>query len=54
MLVVVTPAGLEDFFLEIGRPAVPGDSRPVAPTPDDIARLIEAAPRYGLEIYLPQ
>ena len=42
MLIVVTPAGLEDFFLEIGREAVEGESEPVAPTPEEIQKLISA------------
>jgi quercetin dioxygenase-like cupin family protein len=49
MLIVVTPSGLEDFFLEIGRES----TEPVSPTPEDIRKLIEIAPKYGLEIRLP-
>ena len=54
MLIVVTPAGLEDFFLEVGREAIDGDAGLVAPTPEDIRKLVETAPKYGLEIRLPQ
>ena len=50
MLIVVTPAGLEEFFLEIGRKTVEGESEPVAPTPEDIQKLVETAPKYGIEI----
>jgi quercetin dioxygenase-like cupin family protein len=53
MLIVVTPAGLEEFFLEMGRETIEGETEPVVPTPDDIQRLIETAPKYGLEIRLP-
>ena len=53
MLIVVTPAGLEDFFLEIGREAVEEEAEPVAPTPEDIQKLIQTAPKYGLEIRMP-
>lgn len=53
MLIVVTPAGLERYFLEVGRPAVEGDGAGAAPTPDDIAKLVAAAPDYGLEIRPP-
>ena len=53
MLIVVTPAGLEDFFLEIGREAVEGESEPVTPTPEDIKKLLETAPSYGIEIRMP-
>jgi hypothetical protein len=53
MLILVTPAGLEDFFLKVGREAVAGESEPVSPTPGDIQKVLETAPRYGLEIRLP-
>ena len=53
MLIVVTPAGLEDFFLEVGREAIDGETGPVIPTPEDIQKLLETAPKYGLEIRLP-
>ena len=53
MLIVVTPAGLEDFFLEIGREAVEEESEPVAPTPEEIQKLIKTAPAFGIEIRLP-
>ncbi|MGH2917709.1 MAG: quercetin 2,3-dioxygenase [Solirubrobacteraceae bacterium] len=49
ILVGFTPGGIEGFFRESGRPAT--DDGP-APALDDgeIARTIEAAPRYGLEV----
>ena len=53
MLILVTPAGLEDFFLEVGREARADDPGPVRPTPNDIEKLIAVAPKYGLEIRLP-
>ena len=53
MLILVTPSGLENFFLEVGREAIEGEIEPVTPTPEDIQRLIETAPKYGLEIRLP-
>ncbi len=53
MLVLVTPSGLENFFLEVGREVFPGETEPVPPTPEDIQRLLETAPKYGLEIRLP-
>jgi quercetin dioxygenase-like cupin family protein len=49
MLVVVTPSGLEDFFLEVGSEGV----GPINPTPEDIQKLVETAPKYGVEIRLP-
>jgi quercetin dioxygenase-like cupin family protein len=53
-LLVVTPAGLEKFFAEVFYPA--GDSsaelRPM--TEAFLARLLEAAPKYGLELVPPE
>ena len=40
MLIVVTPAGLEQYFLEVGRAAGDGDGEAVAPTPEDIEKLL--------------
>lgn len=51
MLIVVAPAGLERFFLEVGTPG-PID-RPVPFGPEQIARMLEIAPHYGLEILTP-
>jgi hypothetical protein len=53
MLVMVTPSGLEEFCFEFGREACEGESEPVIPTPEDIQKLVEAAPKHGLEIRLP-
>jgi quercetin dioxygenase-like cupin family protein len=49
MLIVVTPAGLERFFAEVGQPAADRSSPPPL-TPGDIEKLLAVAPRYGLEI----
>jgi quercetin dioxygenase-like cupin family protein len=54
MLVVVTPSGLENFFLEVRRIVLEGETEPVPPTPEDLQKLIETAPKYGLEIRLPR
>ena len=48
LLVGFTPAGMEGFFREVGRPAT--DDGPAPPVDaDEIARTIAAAPKYGLE-----
>ena len=54
MLIVVTPAGLERYFLEVGRAADQGDGETVAPTPEDIEKLVAVAPHYGIEIQPPE
>ena len=53
MLILVTPAGLEQFFLEVGRAVDEDDTEAVVPTPEDIEKLLAVAPRYGIEIRLP-
>ena len=52
-VVVASPAGLEDFFWEVGTPWDDPTTAPGQPTPDEIGRLMDAAPRYGLEILAP-
>jgi quercetin dioxygenase-like cupin family protein len=52
MIISVAPAGLEQMFFEIGQPLSPGEPARV-PTADDIAKLLAAAPRYGVEIRVP-
>jgi quercetin dioxygenase-like cupin family protein len=48
ILVGFTPAGMEGFFCESGRPAA--DDGPAPPVDDDeIARTMAAAPKYGVE-----
>jgi quercetin dioxygenase-like cupin family protein len=54
MLIVVTPAGLERFFLEVGRAAGDGAGESMPPTPEDIEKLLATAPHYGIEIRLPE
>lgn len=53
MLILLAPAGMENFFLEIGREAGTDDELLVPPNSEDIRKLVEAAQRYGLEILLP-
>ncbi|MEX1118245.1 MAG: cupin domain-containing protein [Terrimicrobiaceae bacterium] len=53
MIVVVTPAGLEKFFAEVGTPLATHECPTVEPTPGDIQRLFATAPRYDLEILVP-
>jgi hypothetical protein len=51
MLIWVTPAGLEQYFLEGGQPAVAGYAGP--PPDPDMGKLLALAPKYGLEIQPP-
>ncbi len=53
MLCWVTPAGLEMFFAEVGRPVA---DPPNPPVPDHAAidKLLATAPKYGLTILPPE
>jgi quercetin dioxygenase-like cupin family protein len=48
-LEIFVPAGLEKMFEEVGAPVSDGD----APPPPDPARLLAAAPRYGVTFHVP-
>lgn len=53
MLISVAPAGLERMFFEVGVPAEPGAMTAPPPTAVEIETLLEVAPRYGMEVFLP-
>jgi quercetin dioxygenase-like cupin family protein len=53
MLVTVTPAGLEKFFEEAFYRAVDGEAAPTCLTEAMLARVMIAAPKYGLELLPP-
>jgi quercetin dioxygenase-like cupin family protein len=52
-LVLVTPAGLENFFAEVFEPAADRYAPPPAPTKELIARSMAASARYGLVLLPP-
>ena len=54
MLILLTPAGLEGWFKEFSAPA-PAMTLPPADEPayGEVQRMLEAAPRYGIEFVLP-
>jgi quercetin dioxygenase-like cupin family protein len=55
MLIFVAPAGLENMLFEVGvAVAPPGSGATTAPPPamTEIEKLLEVAPRYGIEIRL--
>ena len=51
MAVIITPAGLEKFFEEVGEPVTDPSSPPEGP--HDIERLVAVARKYGMEIPPP-
>jgi quercetin dioxygenase-like cupin family protein len=53
MIITVAPAGLERMFFEVGVELPEGSTDALPPSPDEIARLLELAPRYGIQIRLP-
>jgi quercetin dioxygenase-like cupin family protein len=54
MLITLAPAGLEEMFVEIGRPVSPGATTASPPTPEELARLPTAAARYGVTVDVPK
>ena len=54
MLISVAPAGLEKMFFEFGVPLPEGSTTALPPTKEEIEKLLAVAPRYGIEIRLPQ
>src|SRR4051794_32104121 len=54
MLISVAPAGLEQMFFEVGVPLAEGATTALPPTKEEIDKLLEVAPRYGIEIRLPK
>jgi mannose-6-phosphate isomerase-like protein (cupin superfamily) len=54
MLIFVAPAGLEKMFFECGVPLAQGATSAAPPTKQEIEKLIEIAPRYGIELRLPK
>jgi quercetin dioxygenase-like cupin family protein len=53
MLITIAPAGLEEMFFEVGVPLPPGATTAPPTTAEEIERLMELAPKYGVEILKP-
>lgn len=51
--VLIAPAGLEGFFVEVFEPATDRCSPPPIGTPELIKRALAAAPKYGLQLLGP-
>ncbi len=51
-LVIITPAGFEKFFEEIGEPAIDKSSPPPF-NPATVEKLLTLAPKYHLEVRVP-
>ncbi len=53
IVATVKPAGLEEFFAEVGVKLVSRTDEPIPPTPDEIARLVRVTHKYGLTMLPP-
>jgi len=53
MLIQVSPAGFERFMAGFATPVASYDSPPVPVTPADLQKLLEVAPKFGIEILPP-
>jgi mannose-6-phosphate isomerase-like protein (cupin superfamily) len=53
MLITIAPAGLENMFFEFGVPLAEGSTAALPPTQEEIEKLLEIAPKYGIEIRPP-
>jgi hypothetical protein len=53
MLISIAPAGLEKMFFEFCVPLAEGATTAPPPTQAEIEKLLEIAPRYGIEIRQP-
>ncbi len=51
LLCTATPAGMDEFFCLIGTELADANAEPIPPTPADFARIMEIAPRFGIEIF---
>ena len=52
MVVLITPAGMDRFFFEVGRSAFEGGIAP-PPGSEDIEKILGASAKYGLEVLPP-
>ncbi len=50
MLITIAPAGLEEMFFEFGLLVPQGTTTAAPPTEEEIAKLLELAPGYGIEV----
>jgi quercetin dioxygenase-like cupin family protein len=53
VLLLITPAGLEEFFQEVGVPIKEGSALSDHLTPENLERMVTTASKYGVETKLP-
>jgi quercetin dioxygenase-like cupin family protein len=54
VLITIAPAGLEEMFFETGLVVPQGATTAPPTTREEIEKLMEAAPRYGMKILVPE
>lgn len=54
MILSVAPAGLENMSFEFGVPLEEGSTEALPPTKEEIDKLLQIAPNYGIEIKVPE
>jgi quercetin dioxygenase-like cupin family protein len=54
VLITIAPAGLEEMFFETGLVVPQGATTAQPPTKQEIEKMMEAAPRYGIKILVPE
>lgn len=53
LLISIAPAGLERMFFEVGQPLAEDATTTELPSQAEVLKLLQAAPRYGIEIKVP-
>jgi len=53
LIIVLSPAGLEQFFVEVGLEVSNNSVKPPPLTDEQIQKLVSSASKYGMEIRLP-
>lgn len=54
MIITVAPAGLEQMFFEVGLPLPQGATIAPKPSSEDVEKMLNASPKYGIEILPPK
>ena len=54
MIITVAPAGLEQMFFEVSAPLEQGATTAPKPSTSDFEKLLNTAPKYGIEILFPK
>lgn len=51
---LITPGGMEGFFLEAGHSVTDFSAPPILPTREDLEKQLALAPKYGIEVLPPE